>query len=208
MGIYKWDGGTPVFSTAGLANQALMVGFQADAAQPTIDAIWFHNFWNVAEGHAIQYVLWTDPTNDGNPTDAVVQRSVLTTVQTNGGTQLDQIVPITPITLSPNDWFYVGIFFTDPTYGYFLGASDTKNQPISGNSWYFSWDRTFVGTPDPNALHLASLGSRDTDGNYMIRALTDSQTPDPNTSGVPEPSTYALIGSGLLGVAALRRRAT
>lgn len=199
--IYLHDDGTAEFSTVGLANQALMVRFQALPNMTNIDSMQFYNFWGVANGHAIEYVLWSDPTNDGNPSDAQVVQSVSTTVVAPGPSGNWQTVVFPSLTaFSPGDWFYVGVYFTDPVFSYFLGGTDITS--TSGDSWTLRWaTNTAV---DLNVLSSAAQtihydGSTPSlQGNLLIRAGA--------AEPIPEPGTFAFAAAGLLAVWVAKNR--
>ncbi|MEZ5402094.1 MAG: hypothetical protein R2729_20645 [Bryobacteraceae bacterium] len=117
-GAYQLDDGTVSASGFGLG------GFSV------IQSVWLNAFQSVAglesitgvtimfgaaligdglpaNGTPIDVVLYSDPTNDGNPIDAVLQRQSAGTVQNaDTGTFID--FAITPFTVTPGDWFFVG----------------------------------------------------------------------------------------------------
>lgn len=183
---YKWDNGTPQFSTPAFAHQILVIGFQATAPNTTIQSIDFKSFWTGNNNKGVTYYLWSDPTNDGNPADAVLQRSVT-------GTLVDanwHSYAITPYTLNAGDWFYVGVGLDDSTFSYFLGATDTQSN--NGNSHLFSWTG---GNTQPGAL---SSGTKFTlDANLLLRATGVAQftvTPSAGTGGTVGAAATVLEG--------------
>lgn len=186
---YQLDDGTGEFSTASSSHQVLAVGFQTIPGFTTIGNIEFYNYWNVGQGHAINYHLWTDPNNDGQFHDALLQRSVATTISNFGGTGgYWQSVNIAPITLNAGDVFYVGVSFDDPQAQYFLGADD-RTAPNHGQSWFVNWG---TNPSNPNNIGSGTVNSINTD--YLIRA-----------NAVPEPTSMAAMLGGA-GLMALRRR--
>ena len=70
------------------------------------------------------------------------------------------------------------------------------------------WDQNFGG-PSPNAWPM-SLASQNTVGTIPSEAFTvyglQGTSPDGTTTSVPEPSSIMLLGSGILGLAAMLRR--
>jgi hypothetical protein len=131
------------------------------------------------DGTPVTVYLWTDPGNTGNPVNAVVQRSVATTMA-NVDTDIFNVVPIAPITLSAGQIFYVGAISRTETT--FPASYDTTNP--QHHSFEGIWDFFTLGdSPDPNQLGSA-LDFSNTDtilpGNLMVRA--DVQAPEPSTS--------------------------
>ncbi len=146
-------------------------------------------------GTAFTAVLWSDPNGDGLPGDAVVLATA-SGVISGYATDTFVDVSITPtMVLTPN--FFVGFLITHPA-GAFPAALDTTAPTFA--------DRSFVaggnaGTGDINNLNnnglpVATIESLGFPGNWLIGA-----TGVP----IPEPSTYALAGLGLLGLLGLRR---
>jgi hypothetical protein len=201
-GTYSWDDGAGAFSTLSQARGVLLVGYQVTPGNQTIAGMDYRHFWHVANGHAITFHIWTDPSNDGNPIDAQIQQSVPTTIvspNSSGGFQRIQF--LSPVVLNVGDWFYVGHSFFDSTFAYFLSTSD-ETPPFAGHSWQFDWNN--VTPMDANNLAGATSVHHYTEYDVMIHGLTDSEfTP----SAVPEPASIMLIGGGRMAVWIGRRRA-
>lgn len=133
-------------------------------------------------------VLWSDPNGDGSPTDAVVL-STMVGVVANQGTNTFIISPITPTAVSTSN-FFVG-FVINHAAGQFPAAFDTDAPTLPMRSW------VSVGGDINNLSDAFPIEDAGLVGNWLIRA-----------DAVPEPTTYALVGLGLAGIAFLRRRAT
>jgi hypothetical protein len=185
--VYLQDDGTAEFSTLGTQHQVILTGFQVQAGAETIQNIVFYHFFDANTGFPFTYHLWTDPTNDGVPTDAILQQSVAATISSPTPSGGWQTTAITPQTLPIGSWFYVGVSQTHPNFSTFLGGNDTSGSfPPTG--FHFTW----ATGPNPALLSTGTVAAT---GNYLIRA---------NTTPVPEPATLAVLGCG--GLVLLRRR--
>jgi len=200
--VYKYDTDAPIFSTMGLSNHVIAVGYQATSPHTMISGMQFWNFSNVANGHAASFHLWSDPNNDGIINNAQVIQTVNTTINAPAprGNWQTIVFPATTA-FAPGDWFYVGISFYDPTFSYFLGGNDTT---VAANG--LSWTIGFAGpgAGDPNNLGSGSItrydGSGGANGVLMVRGLT------PDETSAPEPGTAALAAAGILVALRLRAR--
>ena len=102
---------------------------------------------------------------------------------------------------------YLGDFYDltsvgNTMYGIFSAGNDDNGTLASYPSATFQ--RDFIGTPDTASFQLTDLnGNPFPSSSYSIDPFVFSFT-----SGVPEPATLTLLGSALLGLAALRRRRT
>lgn len=190
--------GTPEFSTEylyddGTSETTLAVGAPAQIA-------WYNRFvvepggeWIGAIGvvygpgypnYPIDVVVWSDPNNDGDPSDAqVLTRKA--TVMRNIGTNIYNVVEI-PGT-------YIGEAGTSYFVGAFMDDNDGFARPMaidvssgqSEDSWYSA--STFVPL-DLNNLSIADFYDRWTFGHFMIRAYGfDGAYPlDCNDNEVPD----------------------
>jgi hypothetical protein len=122
--------------------------------------------------------IWTDPTGDGDPTDAVLQQSISSTIQ-NPGTNTFIEYDISPLTLSVGDWFFVGIESTG-----FAVATDISTGS-AGNSWGAFW--TNHQPSDPTNMVGANLFGNandlvpSEDWDFLIRAKSVVAAPAPAT---------------------------
>lgn len=158
----------------------------------------------VTPGHETTLVLYDDPTDDGNPSDAIVlaQTVVSATVEhINTDVYLD--VPIVPTAVAGD--FYVAAFMRDLVGG---GPYDYRNYPgslnrIGGDEPQRSWYATRIGgglnpgdfsTFDNGRLEPVTTFDKTA---FMLRAV-----------GVafPEPTSLVLLASGVAAVAGAHRR--
>ncbi|MBX3115409.1 MAG: PEP-CTERM sorting domain-containing protein [Fimbriimonadaceae bacterium] len=130
-------------------------------------------------GHAVTAFLWSDPNNDGNPTDGGILSQVAGVVA-NSNTDIFNAYDIPDVTLSVGDSFFVG-FIANHAAGQFAAALD-QSAPVPNRSWLQ------VGTSLSGAFTTEGVGFP---GNWMVRA--DSQA-------VPEPATMAILGAGALAL--------
>lgn len=146
-------------------------------------------------GAAYTAYLWSDPTNDGDPTDAVVVRSSSGTI-TNWATDIFNDIAITPYDFSSGDYFYVGFQSTGFAVGRDINSS-------AGMSWISTDGLT--DPLDPNnlsgAVNFGTFDSFGFAGNALIRA-------EGLAVAVPEPSTYlaGVTALGLGGFVIYRKR--
>ncbi|HUR29732.1 MAG TPA: hypothetical protein VM509_16190 [Planctomycetota bacterium] len=106
--------------------------------------------FGMPDGTPATVCVWEDPTDDGDPSDAVLLVQQATTVQ-NNDTNFLTSVPIPPVTVQGK--FFVGLFLSHPA-GKFPASRDTGTAS-AGRAF-------FVGTIPPNGpfdpAHLASAG--------------------------------------------------
>ena len=88
--------------------------------------------------------------------------------------------------MAPGAAYYGDLLFTLTDSD---GDLDTTDFTFNADGWYFAADLT-----DGDA----------TTGSQAWKDFTE--TPDPGTNPIPEPGTLAVIGAGLAGLWALRRR--
>jgi hypothetical protein len=140
-------------------------------------------------GLAYTVAIWSDPNNDGDPSDAVLLATAPDVIS-NAGTDtfITTVFPCIRVTTS----FFVGFIVTQsPTQ--FPGAFDedlptlTGRSFVAGSSTPGGGDITNLLSPS-NDLPLNDVQNYGLDGNWLIRA----------DICVPEPSTYALLVTGLL----------
>jgi hypothetical protein len=211
-GTYQLDDGSVSANGFGLGlfgpiQSVWLNGFQAQAGMEVINSVSIMfgaapvGDGLPANGTPLTVVLYTDPNNDGDAIDGVLQRQVAGTVQSaDTGTFVDFAIP--SITLTPGAWFYVGMAIAAPpnsnVFGPNIDSEDLNDPSIGGPSFLYGW---YSGTPDITDLST-SLGStqpvRTID--FMIRATGVEDT------AVPEPGSGLLLGVGFCLLAGLLRR--
>jgi hypothetical protein len=134
--------------------------------------------------------LWTDPTNDGDPSDAVVVRST----PAGGNSQEFRYFPIEPLTLPVGSWFYAGAISVEqnPTDRAFVGPAIFAQGPsIPNRGFVVFWPN--AGSVDPNNLASGNLSPQSV---WPIRV------------NIPEPSSVSLfvVGIVLCRCSTFRRR--
>ncbi len=128
-------------------------------------------------------VLWSDPNNDGDPTDAVVLATAPGVI-TSQGADVFLTSLITPTTVLTSN-FFVGFVITHNAGQ--TPASLDQTTPVANRSFLS------IGG-DPNDLSGALAVENFFPGNWLIRA-----------DAIPEPSTYLLTGLGLVALIGGRR---
>ena len=122
----------------------------------------------MTDGDASTVLVYQDPNNDGDPSDAVLLTTADTTVA-NAGTDTFTTVPITPVTVSGK--FFVGVLVRD------LGANDAPPAIDTDSSAERSW---IVGSYTAGGLDTNNLTNNDIPpwllddiglpGNFLVRA--------------------------------------
>lgn len=185
---YSLDDGTDTGEIAvGTATAGYFVNaFQAQSGGTTVASLSIAFGGSTLPNEPFDIVLFTDPNNNGDPTDGV--EAARTSVTSPGAISAGDFVSYsftTPPSLSVGDWFYAGIFEDVP--------SDTTValDAAGGTSSWYSFGAGFPGGPGA----IGTLPALAFPNDLMIRA-----------EGVPEPSTGLLAITGMVGLLLRRRR--
>ncbi len=164
--------------------------FQVEPGAETLTTIEIALAQDIDEpSRPVTVYLWTDPTNDGDPSDASVVREIAT-VTTHE--IVFETFPIDPLTLPTGSWFYAGAIYVadeDPVLS--PAAVDATEPFFAGRSFTVTWGAGAV--PDPNNLAGGAIFA-ETAGNHLIRVFA-----------VPEPTCLALVGIGCAAVVCVAR---
>jgi hypothetical protein len=163
----------------------------------------------VLPGTPLDVILFRDQNGAATPNNPVLLASAPTSVQ-NPNTNTFIEVPITPTAVTGN--FFAGVLVSNlPPGGVFPIAFDRDNpQDASFGAWFtspipLSQVNTMGFDPTVTADQDLRLNSNDfvavIDGNYLIRA---TGVPAAAESGLPEPSTLALLALGGVALAGWR----
>lgn len=126
--------------------------------------------WGTATaGHLTTLAIWIDPDNDGNPTNAVLLRTVDSVPVTNPGTNRFTEVAIPRTRIGPaGSVFFVGAYMTNIANQY-PGALDSSSTSAQ-RSWIAFGNNieNLANNPYPPAL----IDSYGFPGNFLIRAVS------------------------------------
>jgi hypothetical protein len=205
--IYSYDDGTAEAGVRGglprPADLWIANGFTAQAGGTVITSIDIAYGAPVPgapaiDGAAVQILLYDDPSNDMDPTDAVLLTSVAT-VASNGSTNTFVNVPITPTSVSGD--FFVAALLPSPVSGAFGGGLDVSvgNLPVS----WVAENTNGIGLINP-----ANVAGTSTLGPVTINSLAGSKgVLLIRANGVvPEPATLAVALLGACALGCARRR--
>jgi len=185
---YQYDDGTHENSiglTSGgtIAWMNQFVGVEGAESILSISVAW----GNVPDGTECTVYLWSDPNQDGDPTDAQVIASAPTMV---ANADMDVLTTVTIPTTSvgaAGTKFFAGAYIMHAGGEY--PASVDQNSVLNGKSW-IAGDTSF--NLDPNNLGAASVPPINIDtiggleGNWLIRAEGGAAGADCNGNGVPD----------------------
>lgn len=150
-------------------------------------------------GAPVTAYLWSDPNQDGNPTDAQVLASAAgvisganAAVPINNPTFVSFNIPDTAVTVGQR--FFLGVIMQTQLAGQFPAAVD-QTIPLPGPGVQWAAIGT-TGTMNPNALPgVTDISTIPTlAGKWLIRG----------DGVIPEPTSLALLG--FVGLLAIRRR--
>ena len=201
--IYKLDDGVGEVSI-GVGGITDMVWLNAFTTQPggesitQVSAAFGRDSGNpsgLMGGEAVTFVVWDDPNNDGDPSDAIV----LTTqahniVNFDDGVTFDVVSLLTPVTVSGG--FFVGVQ-APPLVGALFPAAQDISTLINGTSWVAA---------SPGGTNLNNLSGADLFGTIEGFGLPGAWMVRAEGNSVPEPTTLLLMGLGLAGLGFARRR--
>jgi subtilisin family serine protease len=155
------------------------------------DVMWFNQFNAVAGFETINSIavawgqipannqptkllIYEDPNDDGNPSDAVLLRQVDTTVL-NPNTSQFRTVAVTPTTVSGS--FFIAALFPNQLAGQFPAPIDLSN-PISGRSWLVGSGAGQFNINNLGANSIPPLLIEDAGfpGNWLLRADSTGAT--------------------------------
>ena len=172
--IYKLDDGTQE-NALGLNVGGDVLWLNCFDAIPGFEEISSVNLtWGpMSNGKASKVLVYEDPNNDGDPTDAVLLTMADVSVA-NAGTNTFISVPITPVTVEGK--FFIGAMVQNQVGGESPAPVDTNSSAHS------SW---IVGNTTPGGMDIYDLGNNDVPpvllddlglpGNFLLRA--DGQAP-------------------------------
>ncbi len=170
---------------------------------------------NILQGDPATVYLYSDPNNNGNLLDAVLEQEISIQME-NANQDLFQTVSISPRTFSAGDTFFVGAGNTVIARGitpYSPAALDTSN-PVSGVSWLIedasgNIDPNNLNSPEIDLIGLIESFSNNAlgfSGNWLVRAETE---PASSTIPIPfetEATTGLIIAGGYLVATKLCQR--
>jgi len=150
-------------------------------------------------GTPIVIYWWSDPTDDGDPFDAVLEGSLAGAIQARGTDTFLNFALTTAFHVPAGEWFFLGFASHD-----FAVARDVSSD--AGRSWIAIWDN---GNPaDPGNLAsgatLATFAGVGFPGNALIRGNGVPAGAAP--ASTPEPAGFLLAGAGIAAIVSLRRR--
>jgi hypothetical protein len=160
---------------------------------------------------------WFGAGDPGGGTIPTFLDFVITTTATSGGTPFNQMfygtIELVTNNPSPEDCSTLAGQQAQADYLYIssassiiLGGPATNSLRVYDN---FCGPTTNVGTTDLvaqfNSLEVKGFENA-SGGGFVNPSITQELTPPSGTSVVPEPSTYALFATGLVGLFAVRRR--
>ncbi len=150
-------------------------------------------FGTTVDGLDVQLLLYDDPTNDSDPTDAVLLTSVFTTTMFSG-TDMFISIPITPTIVSGD--FFVGALMSNTSTQFPLALDETT----SAMRLWVAENTNGPGMIDPtDVMGTSTFGPALADsigfaGNALLRA-----------TGVPIPAPGGIAVIGLALIAGCRR---
>jgi hypothetical protein len=172
--IYQLDDGSSE-NTLGMSNPSdfmVLNGFEAIAGSETIEFIsiaWGTPGSTTPSGHPVRLILYDDPTNDWDPSDAVYLAEASTNI-INPDTDIFTTVTIPSTMVS--GVFYIASLYENTTGFFPCSLDETSSQ---GSSWY-------VCTLSPGTFNVNNIGNPSYDypldlidnygypGNWLLRA--------------------------------------